>query len=693
MPGRILTDAEVGLAPGGRVLTDADVGLAPPQAPVGQVASGQGAGAGVQLRTPVTAQGVTGQAGRGAVEGAVGIGNQLINAASNSPMGPLASASATTDNIAGLLQGAFGPSNQPPAPITNPAMVNGPQPVTPPKPVGDWLDQQPQNAAEWFGRAVGNFLPAAAIPESEAGLIPGMINRAKNVLLPAAGSVAGRAAVRAVGGNQEAQDIGAGFGSVIGGVGSQVSLRPGAPRPPIPQVGDAPESVARRAAQYVSSRAQAPNPTMEEAAAAGKPVTLAQRMGSAGQRALEATGKRPGATGDALQTYAYDPAEGVLPTQPARLQADFQQATGISPEAANGDMQAYVAAGRQRASPLYDRAYAQTPAVTPQLDALMRRPSMRDALGRAVSIAAEEGRDPNDLGFRSTASNGGYLVEVQAPSVQTLDYVKRGLDDVLNTYRDSTTGRLNLDERGLAIQATRNAFMRIVKDPNTVAGRAYGAALAESGDYLSAMDAFRKAKNLVFNPNVSADVIRSTVGRMTPAELGAFRGGVANEIYNRAQNLKLKPETFSTPNFQAKLSAVVGPEAAQRLIQAARQEGAIGGSLRRMAPSNGSPTAPLSAEMAAQDGMSPNLQRAAEFVSAPKKSMAQAVVRGLQGAADHFTGMTPEVRDAAGRLLMSRDITPEQIAAYQRQLRASKVPRLTMNLPQIPQYQPGGGRP
>jgi hypothetical protein len=47
---------------------------------------------------------------------------------------------------------------------------------------------------------------------------------------------------------------------------------------------------------------------------------------------------------------------------------------------------------------------------------------------------------------------------------KTLDYVKRGLDDYLNTWRDKTTQRLRLDEAGTAVDRTRRAFLDTV-DP------------------------------------------------------------------------------------------------------------------------------------------------------------------------------------------------------------------------------------
>jgi hypothetical protein len=38
------------------------------------------------------------------------------------------------------------------------------------------------------------------------------------------------------------------------------------------------------------------------------------------------------------------------------------------------------------------------------------------------------------------------------------DYVKRGMDDVIEGYRDAVTGKLNLDTEGRAINNTLRSF-------------------------------------------------------------------------------------------------------------------------------------------------------------------------------------------------------------------------------------------
>ncbi len=54
------------------------------------------------------------------------------------------------------------------------------------------------------------------------------------------------------------------------------------------------------------------------------------------------------------------------------------------------------------------------------------------------------------LGFNAA----GDVIFIERPNMQTLDYIKRGLDDVLEKYCDSTTGILRLDG-GLEMKRTK----------------------------------------------------------------------------------------------------------------------------------------------------------------------------------------------------------------------------------------------
>lgn len=181
------------------------------------------------------------------------------------------------------------------------------------------------------------------------------------------------------------------------------------------------------------------------------------------------------------------------------------------------------------ASPLYDDAYSQPPLLleTPvvgtdiTLDQLFKRPSMQAAFARALRIAREEGRDPNSLGF--VFNEAGDPVGIDTPSWRTLDYVRRGIDDVLESRRDPTTLRLRLDEEGRAILETRQAFNKTLR--------------ANNDAYASALDAWSGPTRAIEMMNNGRLFMRGDpegmIGRyedMSPVEQEYYRIGAAQEL-------------------------------------------------------------------------------------------------------------------------------------------------------------------
>tara|TARA_R110002074_G_scaffold262994_1_gene435110 strand:- start:17000 stop:19321 length:2322 start_codon:yes stop_codon:yes gene_type:complete len=95
-----------------------------------------------------------------------------------------------------------------------------------------------------------------------------------------------------------------------------------------------------------------------------------------------------------------------------------------------------------------------------------------DALGTAK---ASSGAIEDTAAAISAQPTPGVASQVRAYSPQTLDYVKRGLDDVVESHRDPVTGRLHLDEAGRAINDVRANFVKELRDLNKPYGDALNA--------------------------------------------------------------------------------------------------------------------------------------------------------------------------------------------------------------------------
>jgi hypothetical protein len=205
---------------------------------------------------------------------------------------------------------------------------------------------------------------------------------------------------------------------------------------------------------------------------------------------------------------------------------------------------------KTKAGPLYDQAYAQpgAGAIYPQIEPFLQRPSMQEALANATRLAKEEGRDPTSLGFTLNAAGEPELTRV--PSWQTLDYVKRGGDDVIEKYRDGTTGKLNLDTQGNATNSTLRDFLKVVDTTNPAyaeARAAYAGPKQEAG-YLQ-----RGQNATAMDPNQ----LGVNIAGLNPERLGQMRLGFQSKLMDTANRVR-----YSSNPFDATLGT---PAAEQRL--------------------------------------------------------------------------------------------------------------------------------
>jgi hypothetical protein len=181
---------------------------------------------------------------------------------------------------------------------------------------------------------------------------------------------------------------------------------------------------------------------------------------------------------------------------------------------------------RQIASPLYMQAY-NSPPINPDLVApggelagLMQRDAMREASRQALRIASNEGRDPSSLGLTFNAAGDPAFERV--PSWQTLDYLKRGLDDTLSAHRNDF-GVLQRDENVNAIDNLRRTFRDLLVRENP----AYGQALQAWGGLQQVQRALSIGQNF---KNYRPELLRDQLSQMNPGERQAALLGAADTM-------------------------------------------------------------------------------------------------------------------------------------------------------------------
>lgn len=281
-------------------------------------------------------------------------------------------------------------------------------------------------------------------------------------LLTRGGGIGGDIAYGAARGGAEGGPEGALIGAVGAGTGNVVGRTVIAPAARVAAsgiakaAGRAVPSVTRaegRVARYMPDDAAN---MLDEAAATNTPMMLADT--SPKMRALAGSVSR-------RSPEAYEVAENAL--RPRSLGQADRAMDAIETNLGGVDnpievSESLMTKAADDAKPLYDEFRAQPARSSPRLKSLLDRPAGKAALERARDIAADEGVDPQTWGI--DLDDQGELKVVRDLSPQVLDYIKRGLDDVVEAKgnRNAVTGKLELGEGGRAILGLRKDFVKEV---------------------------------------------------------------------------------------------------------------------------------------------------------------------------------------------------------------------------------------
>jgi hypothetical protein len=222
-----------------------------------------------------------------------------------------------------------------------------------------------------------------------------------------------------------------------------------------------------------------------------------------------------------------DEISAISPTPPG------EGAVGQFREGADKVLGAALDARAAQAQRAYGVALSKDPAPwTPDLEALMQRPSMKEAWANAQKLAAEKGIDLPQI-FVPDANGNLTLNTKVVPDWRSWDYIKRGLDQAIDDHTNAV-GRL--DAMGGAINGTRKDLLSILDaaNPDYAAARLqYGAASDTVNQMLDGgLGLLRKLKDA--DPLDRVAVVRRIfdAGSLTPEEVQRMRTsfGVAGRL-------------------------------------------------------------------------------------------------------------------------------------------------------------------
>lgn len=276
--------------------------------------------------------------------------------------------------------------------------------------------------------------------------------------------------------------------------------------------------------------------------------------------------------------------------------------------------------GELRGYPSYARAIGDTDRSAAAVARRARREAlderlMREGIDLSKSSNDDVARALNDaddaearaMAFLNDDAPGEPQIELlpgEIPSMQTLDYIKRGMDDVVNGFRNPITRTLDLDEGGRAIVGTVRSYRdELVRLTGGDTGP-YARALAAGGEPLRLEDAFRRSEKL-FQTGTPMRTFETAIERMGEAERNALVAGFADKLFRDAQSGAMslnRMQQLTVPVTREKLAALLDPQRADDFIRRVTARIELSRSGSRMAPGTNSVTAEALAAMAEQDG-------------------------------------------------------------------------------------------
>jgi hypothetical protein len=253
----------------------------------------------------------------------------------------------------------------------------------------------------------------------------------------------------------------------------------------------------------------------------GKPYVLAD-IGPNTRAYLDAANTIPSVGKTTAKNFIEQRDKGIL----SRLTTDLQVAFG-SKAAFFDEFNALKQARSQLGGALYDRALKKDIPVTPDLVALMDRPSVKNAFVRAQELAKEQGvklPDVKVVNGKLVTSDGNPVTSI---NTTFLHYVKMGLDDGIFTGKSPTSGigttQLN------AFKDTRSNFLALLDSAN---GTYKNARRVWASD-TAVMDAMEEGRTVFNKSPKDVDVLLNDMKTMTKSELEGLRLGTMQNLLDR----------------------------------------------------------------------------------------------------------------------------------------------------------------
>lgn len=162
------------------------------------------------------------------------------------------------------------------------------------------------------------------------------------------------------------------------------------------------------------------------------------------------------------------------------------------------------------------------------------------------------------------AAKSGFVAAPKSSDVQgqmaytthSLDYIKRGIDDVLEPQRNQITGKLDLDEGGRALNNLQRTLLGEVDKLNPI----YGEARQAYGKFAQQKDALETGFGVLPSGKLPTREFDAITSRMAPENLPEAQRGYATAMADAVDRQRLSANPYEaiygSPQNQAKVGAL-----------------------------------------------------------------------------------------------------------------------------------------
>lgn len=218
---------------------------------------------------------------------------------------------------------------------------------------------------------------------------------------------------------------------------------------------------------------------------------------------------------------------------------------------------------RSNANNLYDAAYAHGSVDDTRLLKVLEDDTFKRAFKEAQNIAGKEaraaelrGEDPSKFILKDIydLDEAGEMIKVgKIPDVRTLDYIKRGIDAIIDKgYKGEGMSKAEAN----ALKDLRKAFIGVI-DENVPE---YAAARAKYAGDMEVLDALRLGREDFMSPKTLPEQAKKIVANMSDAERDALRTGATQSILSKImespQQINAAQRVIGAPATRKRLEAL-----------------------------------------------------------------------------------------------------------------------------------------